>query len=72
MFSSSQSSLNRYRLRCSFCTREMDSTPAPTATSIPSTMICLAAMATAIRPDAHWRSTVVPGTVTGSPERSAA
>ncbi len=35
-------------------------------------MICLAAVAIAIRPDAHWRSIDMPDTVTGRPERSAA
>jgi hypothetical protein len=37
-----------------------------------STMICLAAVAMAIRPDAHWRSSDMPDTVTGSPARNAA
>ena len=57
---------------CSFCTSEIDSTPPPIATDMPSRGICFAAIATAIRPDEHWRSIVDPGTVTGSPARSAA
>jgi hypothetical protein len=59
-------------LRWSFCTSEIDSTPPPTVMAMPSAVICLAAVATAIRPDAHWRSTVMPATVVGSPARSAA
>ena len=34
-------------------------------------MICLAAVAIAIRPDEHWRSMVIPDTLTGQPARSA-
>ena len=36
-----------------------------------STMTCLAAVAIAIRPEAHWRSMVWAATVTGQPARSA-
>ena len=35
-------------------------TPPATTTSIRSMMICLAAVAIAIRPDEHWRSIVMP------------
>ena len=35
-------------------------------------MICLAAVAIAIKPDAHCRSSVMPATVTGKPARKAA
>ena len=35
-------------------------------------MICLAAVATAISPEAHCRSMLIPGTVVGMPARSAA
>ena len=54
------------------CTSEMDSTPPATTTSMRSTMTCLAAVAIAIRPEAHWRSMVMPDTPTGRPARSAA
>jgi hypothetical protein len=37
---------------------------------MPSTMICLAAVAIAISPDEHWRSMVCPETVTGNPAAS--
>ncbi len=37
-----------------------------------STMICLAAVAIAIRPDEHCRSIDMPAVVTGRPARSAA
>jgi hypothetical protein len=40
--------------------------------SMRSTITCLAAVAIAIRPEAHWRSIDMPETVTGSPARSAA
>ena len=39
---------------------------------MPSTMICLAAVAIAIRPDAHCRSSDMPDTLVGSPARSSA
>ena len=61
----------RKRLACSFCTSEIDSTPPPIAISMPSTMICLAAIEIAIRPEAHWRSTDMPATLVGSPARNA-
>ena len=67
MLASSHGSRLRYLLRCSFCTSEMDSTPPPTVTAMESTRICLAAVATAIRPEEHCRSMVCPGTVTGRP-----
>ena len=50
----------------------MFSWPPATTTSMPSTMICLAAVAMAMRPEAHWRSMVWPGTVTGKPAARAA
>ncbi|BEL87442.1 hypothetical protein SM12VA4_41030 [Serratia marcescens] len=56
----------------SVCTIEMDSTPPATAMLMPSTMICLAAVATAIRPEAHWRSNDIPETDVGNPARNAA
>ena len=34
-------------------------------------MISLAAVAIAIRPEAHWRSMLMPATLVGSPARSA-
>jgi hypothetical protein len=43
----------------------MDSTPPPTAICRPSVMISLAAVAIAISPEAHCRSTVMPGTADG-------
>ncbi|MNP37671.1 hypothetical protein D3C76_1311320 [compost metagenome] len=49
----------------------MFSWPAPTVTCMPSTMICLAAMAIAIRPEAHWRSMVWPLTDNGKPAAKA-
>ena len=56
---------------CGVWTRLMLSTPPPIATSMLSTMICLAAVAIAIRPDAHWRSSDMPDTVVGRPARSS-
>src|SRR3712207_5869118 len=50
----------------------MLSTPPATQMSIRSTITCLAAVAIAIRPEAHWRSIDIPAVVTGSPARSAA
>ncbi|MNL55650.1 hypothetical protein D3C87_1790790 [compost metagenome] len=50
----------------------MFSWPAPIAAGMPSTMICLAAVAMAIRPEAHWRSRVCPLTDNGRPEARAA
>ena len=44
-------------------TRLMISCPPAATTSIRSMMICLAAVAIAIRPDEHWRSMVMPDTV---------
>ncbi|MNE35622.1 hypothetical protein D3C80_1293940 [compost metagenome] len=46
---------------------EMLSTPPATTMGIWSVMICLAAVAMAIRPDAHCRSIVMPATLTGKP-----
>ena len=56
----------------SFCTSEIDSRPPPTAMCMPSAMICLAAMAIAIRPEAHCRSTDMPATLVGRPARKRA
>ena len=56
----------------SFCTIEMLSTPAPMQICMPSTMICLAAVAIDITPDEHCRSIDWPDTVTGRPARSSA
>ncbi len=52
---------------CSFCTRLIDSMPPPIAISTPSSITERAATAIACRPEAHWRSIVVPATVTGKP-----
>ena len=38
---------------------------------MPSTTICLAAVAIAMSPEAHWRSIVMPGTVTPMPARNS-
>ncbi|MNE11487.1 hypothetical protein D3C80_1042470 [compost metagenome] len=57
---------------CSVWTMEMDSTPPATAICMRSTMICLAAVAMVIRPDEHWRSSVMPATETGKPAARAA
>ena len=51
---------------------EIDSTPAPMAMSVPSVMICCAAMATVWRPDEQKRLTVTPEVVTGQPAHIAA
>lgn len=48
------------------CTAEMFSWPPATTASIPSTTICLAAVATTIRPEAHWRSMVCAATLTAA------
>ena len=60
------------RFILSFWTSEIDSTPPPMAIGAPSLMMYLAAVAIAIRPDEHWRSRVMPDTVTGRPARRAA
>ena len=52
-------------------TIEIESWPPAATTSIWSTITCLAAVAMAIRPDAHWRSMVCAATLTGQPARSA-
>ena len=52
-------------------TSEIDSTPPPTTMSILSVITCLAAVAIAISPEAHCRSTDIPATLTGSPARSS-
>ena len=53
------------------CTSEMLSCPPAATTSILSMTICFAAVAIAISPDEHWRSIVMPDTVTGQPARNA-
>ncbi len=53
------------------CTREMDSTPEPIATGVPSVITYCAAMATACRPDEQKRLTVAPAVVTGHPAQIA-
>ena len=55
-----------------FCTRLIDSPPPPMAISTPSKITERAANAIACKPDAHWRSMVVPAVVTGRPARSSA
>ncbi len=52
-------------------TRLIESWPPAATISMRSMMTCLAAVAIAIRPDAHWRSMVWALTVTGQPARSA-
>ena len=54
------------------CTSEMLSSPPPTAICMSSSMICFAAVAIAIRPDEHCRSTVMPATLSGRPARKRA
>src|SRR5215510_15180051 len=54
-------------LACSFCTRLMDSTPPATTIGTSSTITLLAAVAMAIIPEEHWRSTLMPAVVTGNP-----
>ena len=54
------------------CTSEMDSTPEPIATGVPSVMICCAAIAMACRPEEQKRLIVVPPVVTGHPAQIAA
>ncbi|CAM5706071.1 hypothetical protein SVIOM74S_05720 [Streptomyces violarus] len=70
--STSQGSVIRWVFMWSFWTKEIDSTPPPTVTCMPSVTICLAAVAMAIRPDEHCRSIDIPDTVSGSPARRAA
>jgi hypothetical protein len=53
-------------------TRLTDSSPPPTATSMPSTMMRCAAMLIAMRPELQKRLMVSPGTVTGRPARISA
>src|SRR5262245_21198118 len=50
----------------------MLSWPPATRISIPSATICFAAAAMAVKPDAHWRSIVCAGAVTGIPAANAA
>ncbi|MNW04402.1 hypothetical protein D3C71_2004860 [compost metagenome] len=68
---SSASSFIRYRFMCWFWTREMLSSPPPTAIFCWSNMTCLAAVAMPIRPEAHWRSRLMPGTEEGRPAARA-
>ena len=53
-------------------TKLIESRPPPTTTSIPSLMICFAAVAIAIIPDEHCLSKLIPLTVTGRPAANAA
>src|SRR5260370_20195807 len=55
----------------SFCTNEMDSTPPATYTSPSPAITRCAASAMACNPDEQKRLTVMPGTLTGRPARSA-
>ena len=50
----------------------MASTPPPMTTSMAPAMTAWAAKWTACWAEPHWRSTVVPGTVSGKPAASAA
>ncbi|KAG1243818.1 hypothetical protein G6F68_015690 [Rhizopus microsporus] len=68
----SASSNQRWRFIVSFCTSEIDSWPPATTISMPSCVTCRAAVAIAISPDAHCRSSVIAGTCAGRPARSAA
>ena len=56
----------------SFWTSEMDSKPPPATIDMPSLTICFAAVAMAIMPEAHCRSTDMPATEEGNPARRAA
>src|SRR5699024_4525776 len=71
-FSTSHGSFARKVFILSFWTSEIDSTPPPTATRMPSWTICFAAVAIAMRPEARWRSTDMPATEVGRPARIAA
>ena len=53
-------------------TRLIDSTPPATTTSMAPASTAWAAKCTACWADPHWRSTVVPGTVSAKPAASAA
>ncbi|CAK0592128.1 Uncharacterised protein [Burkholderia pseudomallei] len=55
----------------SFCTHEIDSTPPATNTSPSPAITRCAASAIVCNPDEQKRLTVIPGTPTGSPARSA-
>src|SRR5690606_14282663 len=72
LFFISHSSRARNVFICSFCTSEIDSSPPPTAMGTLSRMICFAAVAMAIRPEPHCRSTLMPATLTGRPAATAA
>src|SRR6202041_489162 len=54
-----------------FCTREIDSTPPATAICMPSTTISLAAVAMAVKPEAHCLSTLIAAIDVGKPARMA-
>src|SRR5215470_16592237 len=58
-------------LACSFCTRLMDSTPPAITMGTSSTIMFFAAVAMAIMPEEHWRSTLIPAVLTGSPAAMA-
>ena len=67
----SHGSRQRWVFMRSVCTSDTDSRPPPTTTVMPSAMIWRAAMAMAIRPEAHWRSTLMAATEVGRPARRA-
>ena len=71
-WATSHGSRARKRFILSFWTSETDSSPPPTATLMPSTTISLAAVAIAMSPEAHWRSSDMPATLVGRPARKAA
>src|SRR3979409_1457853 len=67
MRATSSGSSPRVRTILSFCTSETDSTPPPIAIVMPSSMISLAAVAIAIIPDDHCRSTHIARPPVGQP-----
>ncbi|MNP12777.1 hypothetical protein D3C76_1050280 [compost metagenome] len=52
---------------CLVWVSDRDSTPPPMAMFISPVMMPLAAMPMLIRPEAHMRSTAMPGTLSGKP-----
>src|SRR5580704_13945690 len=70
--STSLGSSARNVFSCSFCVKEIDSTPPATTTSTPSTITCFAAVAIAMSPEEHPLSTTRPGTSTGRSALNAA
>ena len=65
-------SATRWALKCSFWIKLILSQPPAITTDDPSLVMLLAPIEIAIKPDEHWRSTVIPETDTGKPEAIAA